>query len=693
MPIQAPNWSEAREFVELIAGQDDPLITFQVFDDSDAKREELAEWNYGRLSDDFIKRWLIAKANEGCGVYFTLNRCDGKGRRAANVVEYQVAGVDFDGEPLPQWQPLPFDIVVESSPGRYHGYFLLDKGTDLPLWSDTQARLAEFYNADRKVFDPPRVFRLPGFYHQKSTPFRTKILNKVNKDQSRFDRHALAEIIANHPCEYKKPVVRAEKAVAEWPPDAQFPNRERDINQFKRILAKTTPKEGERNNTAYAMAAKANDLGISPDVATELLLEWNEANDVGLPEHEIHHVIRSAPTYKHSPAGVAASVDPSDDFAAFIQNPDEIKIGDEGEIVEKAKPKDRFRPHKIAELLALPAPRWLIKGLMIEGGLFEIYGKFKSGKTFWAVEMSCCIATGHDFFGEQVQQGKVLYIIAEGSRKLFAYRMDAWARARAKGDEAEYLRLRELLDQNIDIVPTAVHINNAETVKAFLVANKLGDKRALVVIDTLFRSFQGNVSEAEAFSKFIEGCDLIRRTFGTAVLFLHHQKRNDGVGGFGSVVGEASVDWAAKVDAKIPGDDDLDDEVMRSSLVPEIMRDGELAEQFNCRINVVKIDDPTLDAEDVNTVGILEFKGRGDKAKKVTLYKVLQTIYDTEPKSLDELAATLGRGRTAVDNYISKLKEQGLVSTSKGKGGVVVTDKGRAHIKTTPEDDFGIDDN
>lgn len=344
------------------------------------------------------------------------------------------------------------------------------------------------------------------------------------------------------------------------------------------------------------------------------------------------------------------------------------------------KKRQRFQTFKVHELLELPPPKWLVRNLFIEGGLFEIFGPYKTGKTFWGVELACCIATGHDFFDEPVKKGKVLYIIAEGSRKLFAYRMDEWAKARAGGDKTKLAELREAIKENVDILPSAVHINDPEHVNEFLKRNP--GKRALIIIDTLFRSFKGNVSEAEAFAKFIEGCDFIRRKCETAVLFLHHQKRNDAQGGFGSVVAEASVDAACVVKA---GKKEKN-QPMRTSLALAIMRDGELVDAWNCSIEVVKLTDPTLKEGDVNTVGVLNFEGRG-KVKRVT-DDVLQLIHDHAPATIEALAVLLGVSKRVVDKRLKPLRAAGYVVPRK----LELTDKGFRLVTIPPEDDFEGDD-
>ena len=106
-----------------------------------------------------------------------INRGDGRGRRAQNVIEVRAVFVDLDGTPVSvlDGSPLEPQLVVESSPGRYHAYWRIE---NLPLeqFEAVQLALARRFQGDPVVKDLPRVMRLPGFYHLKGAPFRTHIL-------------------------------------------------------------------------------------------------------------------------------------------------------------------------------------------------------------------------------------------------------------------------------------------------------------------------------------------------------------------------------------------------------------------------------------------------------------------------------------------------------------------------------------
>ncbi|GAC1621119.1 MAG: hypothetical protein NVS9B10_03540 [Nevskia sp.] len=156
------------------------VFSFQTFDDTPAKRPGFAQVNHGALADH--TRYLARMNERGAGVFVTVNETDGMGRKAKNVQRVRALFVDLDGAPLAPVlaSPLPAHIIVESSPDRWHAYWLI---RDCPLdqFKPAQKKLAAHFHGDDKVIDLPRVMRLPGFIHRKGEPFRTRIHQLVER--------------------------------------------------------------------------------------------------------------------------------------------------------------------------------------------------------------------------------------------------------------------------------------------------------------------------------------------------------------------------------------------------------------------------------------------------------------------------------------------------------------------------------
>lgn len=156
------------------------VFTFQTFDDSPTKRPALAKVLHGTFAAHETE--LLHLNALGAGVFVMVNEGDGvvhPGKRTCraepSVIRVRSLFGDLDGAPIEPVVPFSPDIVVESSPGRWHAYWLVN---DCPLadFKKRQQQIAAKFDGDLKVCDLPRVMRLPGFFHQKATPFMTTLV-------------------------------------------------------------------------------------------------------------------------------------------------------------------------------------------------------------------------------------------------------------------------------------------------------------------------------------------------------------------------------------------------------------------------------------------------------------------------------------------------------------------------------------
>jgi hypothetical protein len=149
--------------------------TFQTFDDNKARKDSrLARVLHGTLDEHWDT--LCGLNSQGAGVFVTVNETDGTGRKAGNIIRVRAIWQEDDGEGKPL--PIQPHIVVESSPGKYHRYILVD-GCPLDAFRGFQQRMVESYGSDPNAADISRVLRLPGFFHQKdrANPHMVRIVN------------------------------------------------------------------------------------------------------------------------------------------------------------------------------------------------------------------------------------------------------------------------------------------------------------------------------------------------------------------------------------------------------------------------------------------------------------------------------------------------------------------------------------
>jgi hypothetical protein len=121
-----------------------------------------------------LRPMLDKKNSQGCGVFVAVNE---GGQRASEITRVRAVFADTDGAPLePIKAALKPHIIVESSLGRWHVYWLVADGFPLDRFKPVQAAIAQKFGTDPSINDLPRIMRLPGFYHQKREPYLCRLI-------------------------------------------------------------------------------------------------------------------------------------------------------------------------------------------------------------------------------------------------------------------------------------------------------------------------------------------------------------------------------------------------------------------------------------------------------------------------------------------------------------------------------------
>ena len=183
-PVLSPHFDECKIFIHTLAGKD-AQFTFQTFDDV---KERLAANKKEKGYDPFAKVLhgtfnqhkdaLAALNKRGAGVFVAINKTNLEGIKQENILKVRALFVDLDGSPIQPINDLPEDlqphIIIESSPNRWHAYWLVNN-CELEQFKQLQQALAAKFNGDKAVNDLPRVMRLAGFSHNKAESFITHI--------------------------------------------------------------------------------------------------------------------------------------------------------------------------------------------------------------------------------------------------------------------------------------------------------------------------------------------------------------------------------------------------------------------------------------------------------------------------------------------------------------------------------------
>jgi hypothetical protein len=200
------------------------------------------------------------------------------------------------------------------------------------------------------------------------------------------------------------------------------------------------------------------------------------------------------------------------------------------EIAKRLSKAPAFAFTPLSHLKARPRPKWLIQDVLIEATAVVLSGDSQSFKTFSALDMALCVATGTPWHGRPVQSGAVVYIAAEGGWTL-RDRLEAWETGR--GIEAP--------EERFHLLEVPVSIGDVATVASF---STFIQERAprLVVIDTLSACAEGLKENAsEDMATFVRHMKAIARATGAAVVVIHHNNKGGDLRGAVSLKNDADT--------------------------------------------------------------------------------------------------------------------------------------------------------
>lgn len=316
-----PDLNEARRFLQAL--ESGGRFQFQTFDDSKDKRQHLARTMYGTLDDHAATLQELNAA--GAGVFVTVNKTDGTGRKASNVVGVRALFIDGDGIPLPScaagtcrisvcprcnaevqdgktWHCEPSLIVMRDA-NHWHAYWLLAVELPLAEFTAAQKRLIAYYESDGVIHDLPRVMRLPGFWHRKGEPrgVRVTFVNDTRAYAPQIVLQGLPELPSSSVAggggfsrATVPPAVEGRKAGSK--PNGPLTEEERAERYARCFLKGAAPASGQWNNALKDLVINlCSNFKCDDATVTRVALEWSRsvrAHDSG-KEAEAQRTVRS----------------------------------------------------------------------------------------------------------------------------------------------------------------------------------------------------------------------------------------------------------------------------------------------------------------------------------------------------------------------------------------------------------------
>lgn len=297
--------------------------------------------------------------------------------------------------------------------------------------------------------------------------------------------------------------------------------------------------EGERDNLTFQLMALAKGRMIHPDVILDAVAE--SGIDGGLDDDDgggIEKKMQSAYHDGNTQDGYGAKVISYTNYLLFRPKYD-VEYLPLDPVAWK-----KFHPNRLPTLFpgdpqpvdasgalaqgasrnfyyldkldAIPEPTWAIEDVLPEGGYTLVYGQRSTKKSFAALDMGLCVATGTAYHKHPVKHGRVVYFAGEGFRGV-KRRVRAWFQLHKLQQEDHAL--------SFALVPFTAKWDTErgkalvrETLKQIAAEGDI----LLVIIDTARRAMSGDENAPTAVGQFLDGVSEICGEFGCGSLIVHH---------------------------------------------------------------------------------------------------------------------------------------------------------------------------
>ncbi|AFS53110.1 AAA family ATPase [Leptospirillum ferriphilum] len=466
------------------------LFTFQTF--GDAKKDPALVRTLSGTFEQY--RGELARLNQdGAGIFVTVARTDGQGRKRENITGVRAVFADFDGAPLPDEWPLEPHLIIESSPERWHVYWFVEAGFPLDFFEPIQKSIADRFGSDPAVCDLPRVMRIPGFLHKKGMPFRSRVI----RDWSCEPRYSPDDILRAFPG-----ISGGKKAS---PPTTEDP-----------VLKKLTEK---------GMVIRQDRQERGKFIVRCPWADQHSNKDPEAGYWSPHHNGFKGPGFKCLHSHCAERT--AKDLLEWLGIQGKAKA-DEGS----------FDLVRVSDLWDSQDEEtdWVVENLLPEGSVGILGSRPKTGKSTFARCLAVSVASGRPFLNElEVIQGDVLYLALEENRRAV---VRAFKTVTMRGFGMTEEEARETLSH--------VGLIYGQTPKDF--HKKLTDlvethQPKLIVVDTLIRLLK--LQDSNAYSETSAGLEPLlhlAHARNVTVLLLHHTKKSDQGDLLGSTGIAASAD-------------------------------------------------------------------------------------------------------------------------------------------------------
>lgn len=505
--------------------------------------------------------WAYAQNLAGKGVYWHPNLLrNGLNKKSAKTDVVAARFVHGDLDPPKDslgWTPDQRSEVIDALDNElpYPPSFIVNSGAGLQAlwrlsepcanWESIEAinkGIRDAVNADEGTWNIDRLLRVPGTWNfpnkrKRSCGRQPALCEIVRADTDEvFDAYRLAMAFPPRSSD------KANAAVDATPTDISgfepLTLDEMDISDSALVRAIHEPDGSDRHKDVYHAACEMVRCGFLDKEIAGILL--NPANPISAhcldqnnPTRAAKRAIGKARTVEGVAEGTMAHICTWPAMTAkLIENwnrkhgkPLDRQAANDPEIgivrnAHAARVCPPFEFVRVGELQH-SEPDWMVEGLFEASSLALLFGDPGSGKSFIAIDLAACIATGLPFHGREVAAGAVFYIAGEGHNGL-RRRFSAWEKDAGVS----------LNDAPLFTSKGAANFLDGDSAKRVAEAVAALAKQCpprLIIVDTLARSFgEGDENSTKDMNAFVRAMDNLRRGYPDAmVLIVHHSGHGD----------------------------------------------------------------------------------------------------------------------------------------------------------------------
>ena len=338
-----------------------------------------ANFNYPK-SADAAAQWALEQSDKSREVYFCAHLLMGPERRKENAGAVRALWFEKDGGEVPNGRLAP-SAVVESSPGRHHGYLRLTDAIPPETAEALNKRLAHATGGDPSGADLTQILRVPDTVNHKYSEHPVvKVLDL--EDSRAYTPAELEEIL---------PTAETEK---------------REASEVGARIA-----SGGRNKELTSIGGTMRRRGLEEEEIRAALLAVNERRcDPPLGEAEVRTIAHSVAGYRpEKRIPITRNGQSSRSHS---------RIGQEREEPGIKNPKNSLRAVSFAGETKPPPRQFVVEGIIPAGVPTIVYGPSGVAKSFNILHLALSVAFQGigAWHGRRIMTCPVIYLDFEMDR-------------------------------------------------------------------------------------------------------------------------------------------------------------------------------------------------------------------------------------------------------------------------------------